>query len=298
MLKGLFGKTQNEKKKNLIRIIYLTVAVILMVTVALAITLAVGSKKGDETSDPKDKTGEPNTTTVTYSLSDTKKGTLLIVNKNSDAFDFNVNPETDKSLVSMSASQYYSLKNENMRANKEALTALNKMLEAFYAQAEDKDTAKKLTIWSAYRSFNDQKGYSTPAGHSDFHTGMLFELTMDGKSDSIKDNSVFDWIYENAHNYGFIERYPESKSSHTGVSGFNNAFRYVGTVHAKYIKDNGLCLEEYVSLIQNSTEPITSDGYKITYVKANTEGNTDITLTSKNYSISGDNKGGFIITSK
>ena len=293
MLKDLFGKTQNEKKKNIIRIIYLTAAVILMVSVALAIALAVGSTKDDAPLNNGDDTTQVTEKTVKYNFSDTQKGALIVVNKN-NSFNFDVN---EKNLVSMGTSQYYVLKNEGMKANKEALSALNKMLAAFYNQADDKDAAKKLTIWSAYRSFEEQKG-SLPAGNSDFHTGMLFELTVNGTSDPIKKDAVFTWIFEHAHEYGFVQRYPSGKSSQTGINDFDNAFRYVGVPHAKYMKEHNLCLEEYVELIKKATTPITSDGYSIKYVKANAEGQTEITVTSNNYIVSGDNMGGFIVATK
>ena len=295
----LFGRTQFEQKRNLIRVIYLTVAVILIVATALAITLAVTTGENDET----DFVDEVIATTERYSISDTKKGALLIVNKNSAAFDFSLNPES--ALVSIKdnipqkdGSALYSLKLDNMLANKEALAALNEMIEDFYAQAPNKEAAKKLSIRSAYRTYAEQSGYALAAGHSDFHTGMLFELTLNGTITSITTDSTFNWIYENAYKYGFIERYPESKSSYTGVSNFDNAFRFVGKPHAAYIKEKGICLEEYVSLIKSSTEPIISLGYKISYVKANAADFTEITHTSRYYSVSGDNMGGFIVTSK
>ena len=294
MLKEFFGRTQDEKKRNIVRIIYLTVAVILILSVALAITLAVGQNENNGTFG--DGTSDASGTVLKPTLSDTKKGTLLVINSQSSAFDFTIN---EKSLVSISNnSNLYSLKTEGMKANKEALTALNKMLGDFYKQASDSE--KKVTIYTAYRSFEDQGklNSSVPAGNSDFHTGMLFELTIDGTATSIRSDSAFNWIYENAYKYGFVDRYPIGKSSYTGVSNFDNAFRYVGTPHAKYMKDNNLCLEEYVSRVQTATEPIMADGYKITYVKANTEGNTEIPLSSKAYSISGDNMGGFIVASK
>ena len=59
-----------------------------------------------------------------------------------------------------------------------------------------------------------------------------------------------------------------------------------------------MCLEEYVELLQKATAPITSDGYSIKYVKANAEGQTEITVTSNNYIVSGDNMGGFIVATK
>lgn len=300
MLNELFGTTQNEKKRNLIRIIYLTVAVILIVCAALAITLIASRGETDDCDNDK----AVQSVTIEYSFSDTKVGPLLVVNSNSEAYDFELNPESK--LVSLKSniptadgSAIYTLRRDDMLANEEALRALNEMLEDFNKQANDKQAAKNLSVWTAYRSFVAQNSLnsSVKGGHSDFHTGMLFELTVGGTQTSIKTDSTFNWIYENAHKYGFIERYPESKSSYTGVSDFDNAFRYVGTPHSTYIKENGISLEEYVDTIQKSAGLAVS-GYKVSYVKANEIGSTEITHNYRVYSVSGDNMGGLIVTAK
>ncbi len=298
----LLGKTVSEKRKNLVRVIYVTATVFLALVVVLAFALAASTDDGVEV---KDNTQDNAVTskTVSCSFSETKTGSLLIVSKNSAPFDFDANPESklvsmSSSLPSADGSALYSLQKDGMVANKEALEALNKMIKDFYEQSSDKEAAKKLSIRSAYRTYAEQSGYATPAGHSDFHTGMLFELTVDRTTASISTDSTFDWIYDNAHKYGFIERYPESKSSETGVSDFDNAFRYVGTPHSTYIKENGISLEGYVKLIKSSNKPISVSGYKVFYQEANTDGKTEITVTSRSYSVSGDNNGGFIVTTK
>ena len=300
ILDKIFGISPNLKKKNLVRMIYVTVAAILLVTLTLAFALAFSS---DKTRDD-DKNDDIPSETVIYPFSDTKTGTLLVVNKKSTAYDFSANPESalvlmHTALPSADGSSLYVLQKEGMLANEEALQALNEMIGDFYKQAPDKQAAKRLSIRTAYRSYETQKALnsSVPAGHSDFHTGMLFELTVGSSVTSIKTDSTFNWIYENAHKYGFIERYPESKSSVTGVSDFDNAFRYVGTPHSTYIKENGLSLEEYVDRIQKSSE-LPVGGYKISYVKATENTQTEIVHKARFYSVSGDNNGGFIVTSK
>lgn len=302
ILDALFGKTIYEKRKNLPRVIYATVAVFLVLAVILAFALAASTDDGIE--DDSNKPSETVTNkTLNCSFSETKTGNLLVVNKNSKAYDFEVNPESNLVLMStvlpsVDGSSLYSLQKDGMLADKEALDALNEMIKDFYEQADDKEAAKKLSVRSAYRTYAEQSGYATPAGHSDFHTGMLFELTVGATMTSISTDDIFDWIYENSHKYGFIERYPESKSGETGVSDFDNAFRYVGTPHSTYIKENGLSLEGYVKLIKTSEKPISISGYKVFYLPANTDGNTEITVTSRTYKISGDNNGGFIVTTK
>ena len=302
ILDTLLGRTVSEKRKNLVRVIYVTVAVFLALVVVLAFALAASTEDGESVDTGKQSETVTNKT-LKRSFSDTKTGTLLVVNKNSAPFDFEANPESK--LVSMNAelptsdgSALYILQKDGMLANKDALDALNEMITDFYDQASDKEAAKRLSVRSAYRTYVEQSGYATPAGHSDFHTGMLFELTVGSTTTSISTDSTFDWIYENAHKYGFIERYPESKSSETGVSDFDNAFRYVGTPHSNYIKEEGLSLEGYVKLIKESEKPISTSGYKVFYVKALSGDETEITVTSRSYSVSGDNGGGFIVTTK
>ena len=300
ILDTLFGKTQREKKNNLVRSIYVTVASILLVSVVIAVALAFPADKPDDTLPSDTRASE----TVRYSFADTKTGNLLIVNKKSTAYDFALNPESklekmSDAIPSADGSSLYTLQKEGMLANSEALRALNEMIKDFYEQATNKDAAKKLSIRTAYRSYEAQKALSSvPAGHSDFHTGMLFELTVGDSVTSISTDSTFNWIYENAHKYGFIERYPEAKFSVTGVSDFDNAFRFVGTPHSTYIKEKGISLEEYVELLKNSDAPISASGYKVYYVKAETETETEITFSARYYSVSGDNNGGFIVTTK
>lgn len=59
---------------------------------------------------------------------------------------------------------------------------------------------------------------------------------------------AFQWLEENAMNYGFILRYPKDKIEITGVNYEPWHWRYVGKEHAKEIKKQGYCLEEYVKV--------------------------------------------------
>ena len=54
------------------------------------------------------------------------------------------------------------------------------------------------------------------------------------------------WLDENAYKYGFVKRYPEDKTDITGISNEPWHYRYVGTTVAKIMKEENLCLEEYL----------------------------------------------------
>ena len=55
---------------------------------------------------------------------------------------------------------------------------------------------------------------------------------------------------ENAHKYGFIERYTAEKQSITGIIPEPWHWRFVGVEYAGKIKNSGLCLEEYLEKLQ------------------------------------------------
>ena len=73
-------------------------------------------------------------------------------------------------------------------------------------------------------------------------------LSVDINADTNKCSSekVYQWLDENAYKYGFVKRYPEDKTDITGISNEPWHYRYVGTTVAKIMKEENLCLEEYL----------------------------------------------------
>ena len=116
--------------------------------------------------------------------------------------------------------------------------------------------------------------------------------------------SSYIWIYENAHKYGFIIRYPGDCKNHTGEDSSKRVhFRYVGVEHATYIYDNNICLDEYLELLREDhgfNNPLTFTAgdkeYQVYYVKYSGNPTQIPVLKDSNYSISGDNMNGFIVT--
>ena len=64
-----------------------------------------------------------------------------------------------------------------------------------------------------------------------------------------ENTAAFQWLQENAQDYGFILRYAEEKENITKVSYEPWHWRYVGEEHAKKMKSRNLCLEEYIEQI-------------------------------------------------
>lgn len=90
--------------------------------------------------------------------------------------------------------------------------------------------------------------YSARPGHSEHQTGLCFDLN--SVNDSFANTDEGRWINENAHNYGFIIRYPKGKESITGYQYESWHLRYVGETLAKELYKDGswITLEEYYGI--------------------------------------------------
>jgi len=60
------------------------------------------------------------------------------------------------------------------------------------------------------------------------------------------------WLAANAQNFGFILRYPQSRTDITGINFEPWHFRYVGVEAAQYITKHHLTLEEYLELLRKA----------------------------------------------
>ena len=179
------------------------------------------------------------------------------------------------------------------------------MMDDFYAATNN----PYALVSDAYRSFADQEGKSIPAGYSDHHTGYLVSIkfyddTGIYTSENPKYADAYAWLNTHAAEYGFVMRYPASKTLVTSVSDYTYSYRYVGLAHATYMSANNLCLEEYVALLRNSyvfggehLKITDSKGtnYEVYYIPAATDTETAIYVpaSSGGFEISGDNEAGY-----
>ncbi len=81
-------------------------------------------------------------------------------------------------------------------------------------------------------------------GTSEHHTGLAFDITVKGEQFSNTQQSV--WLAKHCWEYGFIIRYPLDKTAITRISYEPWHIRYVGTEHSLIMRDENLCLEEYI----------------------------------------------------
>ncbi len=145
----------------------------------------------------------------------------------------------------------------------------SRIADALYSFAVDcQEAGNEVYLSSAYRSYSEQKslfdakvedyGYEEaarivlPPGTSEHQTGLCCDITdiyRSPKTPSVLEQTeTFQWLNAHCEQYGFILRYPEDKQEITDIIYEPWHFRYVGKEAAKYIKDNNLCLEEFLAL--------------------------------------------------
>ena len=81
-------------------------------------------------------------------------------------------------------------------------------------------------------------------GYSEHQSGLAVDINADGVHSA--GYEVYDWLAQNAWQYGFILRYPEDKTDITGTGYEPWHYRYVGVEAAQAITQQGVCLEEYL----------------------------------------------------
>jgi len=86
-------------------------------------------------------------------------------------------------------------------------------------------------------------------GFSEHQTGLAVDMVSGTNGlTSFKVTGEYEWMLENAANYGFILRYPENKTSITGYGYESWHWRYVGVDLAKKVKDSNLTYDEYYQI--------------------------------------------------
>lgn len=111
--------------------------------------------------------------------------------------------------------------------------------------------------YSLPQSIDLTNSYYAKPESTEHLTGLALDLIGDdwlrNRNDLSQDYSSYEsakWLAENAHNFGFILRYPEGKKRETGYQFEPWHYRYVGRSNAAFIHKYQLTLEEYIDLLQ------------------------------------------------
>ena len=126
------------------------------------------------------------------------------------------------------------------RSVKRQTALFNRKINYYIDQGYDAETAKQEAA----------KWVAAP-GTSEHNLGLAADLVSakwysshDDLTEDFEQTPEFAWLAAHCAEYGFILRYPKGKTGVTGVSYEPWHYRYVGVEAAKYLTENGLCLEE------------------------------------------------------
>lgn len=95
----------------------------------------------------------------------------------------------------------------------------------------------------------DARALAPRAGESDFQTGLCLRLAAD--SETFAQSKPYTWLKTNMGRYGFVFRYPEGKQDYTNMIADPTVLRYVGGKNAAAMQQLSMCLEEYVSYLED-----------------------------------------------
>lgn len=245
---------------------------------------------------------------------DMHKGNLVLINKNYEYYF--LDSEEMISMYSLIEDYAYSVSGLDVLVRETAAYALDQMLTDFYLNTYASD----INILCGYRSKEESQQlfdasaaenglehaqkYVMLPGFSEHHSALAVDLGIilpEGGFGYQFDEYPYNWITDQCHTYGFILRYPEEKAAITEIGYESWHFRYLGVPNATAVRNEGLCLEEYIDFIKNYTaegphyQVSTTDGnYEIYYAS----GLSVPVPTDHAYEISGNNVDGFIVTVK
>lgn len=285
-------------------------ALILLLALILAIASIVGAFA--RTEEPAPRYAAIRYVQSSASSSQAGAGSLIVVSeKSGQIYTYpKITMQSMSELVQESMTQFNGSRpytctvNGDETMERTAARAAHAMLVDFCRSCND----SSLILIDAYRSKVKQADYKTPVGYSEHETGYVFTLecyNSVGARKKLDTNENYGWIYDNCAKYGIVCRYPSEKSEITGVSDYDECFRYVGVPHATYMNRYDLCLEEYIDLLRTqyagdrhlAVSGADGKNYEVYYVKAWDDEITTVSVPENyRYTLSGDNGGGFIVT--
>lgn len=295
---------KRERNKTLQKYTLFGIVSLSSLTAVILIVMAVGAiitnLSGTSNKGPDNERVDWGSITVT--ATDTLHGDLVLVN-NTHVYSF---PESTDHLSeiwnvwNLHNPRIYQQSGLSTYMDTDALNALDKMLTDFHTATGNTD----VQVRYAYRTYEEQKQFSVEPGYSDHHTGLGVQLKYirNNNTYAFSTDETYNWFFENCHKYGFVIRYPADKVDKTGIDEYDDYFRYVGVAHATYMKEQNLCMEEYVEVLKsyNDEKPLKINGadgcyYEVWYVAV--DGSATVKHpTNYRYEVSGTNEGGVVVT--
>lgn len=294
LLSGNSEKERNAKKACAIAIAVTALLLVIALT-AFVICQVVDATAGMNDND-KDKESDEEIVKIgeleSKQLSESAiySGNLLTLNANAryngEVELVNLQKRDDRPKTEAGENTYSVLNavREKYHATDATAAALNKMLKAFYEAKKDDN----IFISGAYDISAVETQDAIFSSGEAIALSYFHDYATNGINDkrSIAKVDTYNWIYANAHKYGFV-----------AVSAGSNIFRYIGVTHATAMKTRGLSLDNYLKQLKNSTPDIpmtlNANGTYVAYYCP-----VSNVQVPKNYAyeISGNNVDGVIVT--
>ncbi len=230
-----------------------------------AVSNAVKNGDNDTISDPATQVDKPvsdipasddNTPALNSYGLDTKYERLILVNPSNPLpqdFDYEGNlTSIPKEYINGSLSQldkdmWPYLKTMMDEAKKEGIDLYVRSPYRSYATQKmlyDNQVQKQINNGvSAEEALDKAASIVARPGTSEHHTGLAVDFNI--ADISFNNTKEATWLKENAHNFGFILRYPEGSTEITEVIYEPWHYRFIGIAHAQKIKSLDITFEEY-----------------------------------------------------
>lgn len=157
----------------------------------------------------------------------------LVTLRSGKSVDSRIYPELQAMFDEMRSEDIYPIVNEGFRTKEDQERMMEDQMNAYLDEGYSRKKAEKLA-----------ENIVAPVGSSEHELGIAVDIIADkSRSDN---ETVYNWLAENAYKYGFIQRYPSNKTDITGIDYELWHYRYVGKKAAAEIYEQGVCLEEYL----------------------------------------------------
>ena len=306
----------------LIAIIAITSIVLIVKGIANAINQnenASETSTTDNTPETPEDQWNAGFTNLSVPTSDVAVGDLILVNfENEYALTDTLSSKLTPLYTSTGYGSYYFLSGSDLKVRTDIKKPLQDMIFALVdANPETLGNVSgedRIIITSGYRTLDlynkrTEERYVAVPGHSEHHTGYAVDIqvyTNNQKTVLLRDTEQA-WMEAHCAEFGFVVRYDGSKYELTGILDEPWHYRYVGIPHATYLMESGLCMEEYLQTLREKhsydKEPLEitagEKDYLVYYISASADSTTFIPVPPESfgqYTISGDNLNGFIVT--
>jgi D-alanyl-D-alanine carboxypeptidase len=141
-------------------------------------------------------------------------------------------PDLQRMFDAARAQGIYPTVTEGYRTHEDQIAMMQNYINRYIAEGYSESDAQQMAL-----------DYVAVPGTSEHELGIAADInSQDGNTDW----NVYAWLKDNAHNYGFILRYPEGKEDITGIDYEPWHYRYVGEEAAREIYERQITLEEYL----------------------------------------------------